>query len=253
MKSISRRRFVAMLASVPFVRFVPTSFSATTERSWLSHSQIEAIELILSRLVESGAVPGVSYSIGHRSETLAEGGFGLRVIEPRAPMEARTHCPLASVSKQVVSAGGYLLQQKGMLSLDEPLSKYLPDYVRANEMTLLQVLTMRSGIPADDEKCEAPVDGKIDEASLLANLNKQKLDFEPGRYFAYSNCAYNLAGVVLARVTKMSYDRFIEESFFQPLGMKSSYVLGPARRSELRAGLRPRSKGMEGRARYSSR
>src|SRR5207237_1709673 len=76
------------------------------------------------------------------------------------------------------------------------------------------------------DKCEASVDGKIDEGSLLANLNKQKLDFEPGRYFAYSNCAYNLAGVVIGRVSKTSYDRFIDDSFFQPLGMMSSYALG---------------------------
>jgi CubicO group peptidase (beta-lactamase class C family) len=243
MESISRRRFVAMLASVPFARFVPTSFSATTERSSLSHSQIEAIELILRKLVDTGAVPGISYSIGNRSETLAEGAFGLRVVEPRAPMETRTHCPLASVSKQFVSAGAYLLQQKGMLSLDEPLSKYLPDSVHANEMTLSQILTMRSGIPADDEKCEAPVDGKIDEASLLANLNQRKLDFEPGRYFAYSNCAYNLAGVVLARVSKMSYDRFIDESFFRPLGMTSSYVLGSREEANFAQGYAREAKG----------
>jgi CubicO group peptidase (beta-lactamase class C family) len=93
-------------------------------------------------------------------------------------------------------------------------------------MTLAQVLTMRSGIPADDAKCEAPVDGKLDAESLIANLNKQKLDFSPGRYFAYSNCAYNLAGVVLSRVARMSYVQFVDENFFQPLGMKSSYVLG---------------------------
>src|SRR5438445_313483 len=53
-----------------------------------------------------------------------------------------------------------------------------------------------------------------------------KLDFPPGRHFAYSNCAYNLAGLVLARVSKMSYIRFIDVSFFQPLGMTSSYALG---------------------------
>jgi CubicO group peptidase (beta-lactamase class C family) len=226
MKSISRRRFVGMLAGVPFLRLTPATLSATDERSSFSRKQVEAIEAILQRLVGTGAVPGISYSIGNKKETLAEGAFGLRVVDPRAPMETTTHCPLASVSKQFVSAGAYLLQQKGMLSLDEPLSKYLPDYVHAHQMTLSQVLTMRSGIPADDDKCEAPVDGKIDEGSLLANLNKQKLDLERGRYFAYSNCAYNLAGVVLARVSKTSYDRFIDESFFQPLGMMSSYALG---------------------------
>ena len=252
MKSISRRRFVGMLAGVPFLRVGLAPASATTERSSLERSKVEAAEFILRKLVDSGAVPGVSYSIGNRSETLAEGAFGLRVVEPRAPMETRTHCPLASVSKQFVSAGAYLLQQKGMLSLDEPLSKYLPDYVHAHEMTLSQVLTMRSGIPADDEKCEAPVDGKIDEASLLANLNKQKLDFEPGHYFAYGNCAYNLAGVVLARVSKMSYDRFHRGKFFS--ASRHDIVLRAwlPRRSELRARLHSRGKRVEDRACYTS-
>lgn len=226
MGRISRRHFVGMLAGVPVLGMAAPSLSAATQPNSLSRSQIEAVERILRRLVDGNAVPGISYSMGNRSETLAEGAFGVRVIDPRTPMESVTHCPIASVSKQFVAAGSYLLHQKGALSLDEPLSKYLPDYVHAEKMTLSQVLTMRSGISADDEACEAAVDGKIDQLSLLANLNKEQLDFEPGRYFAYSNCAYNLAGVVLARVSKMSYDRFIDESFFQPLGMTSSYVLG---------------------------
>jgi len=223
MDNVSRRRFVRMLAGVSLIGLTG---SATTQRSSLDQNHIEGVELILRRLVDSGAVPGISYSIGNRNETLAEGAFGLRVVAPPTPMENVTRCPLASVSKQFVSAGAYLLQEKGALSLDAPLSEYVPDYIHANKMTLFQVLTMRSGIPADDEKCEAPVQGRIDEESLIANLNKQKLDFPPGDHFAYSNCAYNLAGIVLARVSKMSYASFIEGNFFKPLGMRASYQLG---------------------------
>ena len=179
MGNISRRRFVRMLAGVPLIGVAAQSTFVRAERTSLGRSQIEAVESILRRLVNSGAVPGISYSIGNKSETLVEGAFGSRVIDPRTPMESMTRCPIASVSKQFVSAGAYLLQQKGVLSVDAPLSKYVPEYVHADEMTLAQVLTMRSGIPADDEKCEAPVDGKIDEATLIANLNKQKLDFPP--------------------------------------------------------------------------
>lgn len=226
MGNISRRRFVRMLAGVPLIGVVAPIVSATSERRSLTHSQIDAIELILRRLVDSGAVPGISYSIGNKSDTLAEGAFGLRSIDPHVLMEVGTRCPLASVSKQFVSVGAYLLQQKGALSLDAPLSEYVPDYVHAKEMTLSQLLTMRSGIPADDEKCEAPVNGKFDAESSIANLNKQKLDFSAGHYFAYSNCAYNLAGIVLSRVAKMSYAQFTDENFFHPLGMRSSYLLG---------------------------
>jgi D-alanyl-D-alanine carboxypeptidase len=93
-------------------------------------------------------------------------------------------------------------------------------------MTLAQALTMRAGIAADDEACEAPIGGRIDDATLIANLNKQKPDFAPGSYFAYSNCGYDLAGVVIARVSGTSYARFIEKRIFAPLGMTASYRLG---------------------------
>ena len=223
-RTICRRHFVKILAGASFVDL--TAGLATTRNSSLTRNQIEAAEVILRRLVDQGAVPGISYSIGNKNDTLAEGACGLRSINPRAAMEVATRCPLASVSKQFVSAGAYLLHQKGVLSLDAPLSEYVSEYVHGKEMTLSQLLTMRSGVPADDEKCEAPVDNELNAESLIANLNKQKLDFSPARYFAYSNCAYDLAGIVLSRVAKMSYAQFVDKNFFQPLGMKSSYVLG---------------------------
>ena len=223
MRSILRRDFLTILAGAPFFT---VAARATAQSNSLSHSQIEAVETILRKLVESNAVPGISYSIGNASETLAEGAFGLRVVDPRTPMQSETRCALASVSKQFVAAGAYLLQEQGALNLDAPLSDYLPDYLHAREMTLSQVLTMRSGISMDDEACEKAINGKMDVTTLIANLNKLKLDFAPGSQFGYSNCAYNIAGTVIARVSKMSYVKFIDEKFFQRLGMTSSYPLG---------------------------
>ena len=200
--------------------------SSGTESDALSPSQIKAAEAVLQQLVSTNAIPGVICSIGNRRRVLAQGAFGLRSIETNAPMNAQTRNPLASVSKQFVAAAAFLLQEQGALSMDAPLSDYVPDYTFANQMTMTQVLTMRSGIAARDIACEAPVDGEINEASLLANLNQEALDFPPGKYFAYSNCAYNLAGVAIARITGMSCNAFIEKYFFKPLGMTSSYPLG---------------------------
>ena len=78
--NISRRRFVRMLAGIPLIGVAARSTSVTAERSSLSRSQIEAVENILRRLFDSGAVPGVSYFIGNKTETLVEGAFGPRVI-----------------------------------------------------------------------------------------------------------------------------------------------------------------------------
>ena len=226
MHTVSRRNFVNTLAGVPFLMAAGARAFALPQSRALTSAQKEAVEAILRKLVDSGTVPCVSYSIGNASETLAEGAFGARVLDPRMPMDKDTRCALASVSKQFVSAACYLLQQKGALSVDAPISKDLPDYVHGGGVTLAQVLSMRSGVSMEDEACEKPVDGKLDGAALIANLNKQKLDFAPGSHFAYSNCAYNVAGVIIERVSKMSYASFIEENFFKPLGMMSSYQLG---------------------------
>ena len=224
MRSISRRHFVSVTAGV--MAAATTGWDSSGSSGSLSSRQIDAADMVVKRLISTNAVPGISYSIGNANRILAVGAFGLRVISPPAPMNTRARSALASVSKQFVSAAAFLLQQNGALSLSAPLSDYLPDYVHSSEMTLSQVLTMRSGIPAHDEVCEAPIDDEINEATVIANLNEHSLDFPPGRYFAYSNCAYNVAGVAIARVSGMSYRRFIEKNFFAPLGMTSSYQLG---------------------------
>jgi len=69
MDNISRRRFVRMLAGIPLIVIATRSTSVMAERTSLSHSQIEEIESILRRLVDSRPIPGVSYSIGDKSET----------------------------------------------------------------------------------------------------------------------------------------------------------------------------------------
>lgn len=198
---------------------------------------------MLQREIDAGTVPGIGYSIGNASETLAEGGFGLRVVAPAEPMRGTTRCALASVSKQFVAACVFLLHQDSALSLDAPLATYLPEYRYAREMTLRQLLTMTSGIPMDTEACEAPIDGRTDTATLIENLNRKKLDFTPGRHFAYSNCAYDLAGAVIARRSGMSYARFIGNRLFRPLGMASSYVLGSRKDPDFAAGYAPENVG----------
>lgn len=181
---------------------------------------------MLRSLVQSRSVPGISYSVGNGRETIAQAALGLRALTPDLPMETTTRCALASVSKQFAAAAIFLLQQRGRVRLDTLVSNYLSEYLYGRDMTLAQLLTMRAGVPADDEACEASRNGRINDATLIENLNHHALDFAPGSHFAYSNCGYDVVGAIVERVSGVSYARFIAENFFQPLGMRSSYVLG---------------------------
>lgn len=229
-RDLSRRHLAFGFSALSLLALAPAARARPFDAG-----QRAIVERILQREVDNGIVPGIAWSIGDRSETLAEGAVGRRAVAPDSPMLLSTHCPLASVSKQFTAACVLLLRDDGRLSLDAPLSAYLPDYKYASRTTLRQVLTMTSGIPVD-ASCEAPVQDRVDDKTLVANLNDMKLDFEPGAHFAYSNCGYDLAGVVVARVSGMPFDRFIEERVFRPLAMSSSYMLGNHRETNFAEG-----------------
>jgi len=204
--------------------------------------QLAVAERILRREVDSGTVPGIAWSIGTTKEILAEGAVGLRIVSPATPMGPATRCALASVSKQFTAACVYMLRDQGKLSLDAPLAEYLPSYRYAGKMTLRQVLGMSSGISSDTDACEAAVAGRIDEEALIENLNRVELEFAPGAHFAYSNCAYDIAGAVVAKLSGMPFAHFVEEHIFKPLAMTSTYQLGTRSDSDFAEGYAPNGK-----------
>jgi CubicO group peptidase (beta-lactamase class C family) len=101
---------------------------------------------------------------------------------------------------------------------------------------------MSSGIPIDIDVCEAPINGRLDDTTLIENLNRLELEFSPGEHFAYSNCAYDVAGAVAAKVSGMPFDRFVNEHIFKPLGMTSSYMLGNRDDEDFAEGYSPEGK-----------
>lgn len=225
-QGISRRRLTSGLCGIPLLVVPATAAPSFSRARSLTAQQRATADGILQREINNGVVPGLGWSIGNPSVTLAEGALGLRTVSPAVPMGAATRCALASVSKQFTAACVFLLRDDGALSLDSPLADYLPEYRHARKMTLRQVLTTCSGMPIDIEICEAPINGRLDGATLVENLNRLELEFTPGEHFAYSNCAYDVAGFVVAKVSGLPFDRFIDDRIFKPLGMTSSYVLG---------------------------
>jgi CubicO group peptidase (beta-lactamase class C family) len=251
------KRSLAGLAGAAAMTIPPlTRISAQTSATSFDIGQRAAAEGIVQREVDSGNVPGIGWSIGNAKETLAEGAVGFRVVSPATPMDAATRCALASVSKQFTATCVYMLRDEGKLSLDAPLADYLPDYRYASKMTLRQVLTMSSGISSDTEACEAPLGGRLDNTALIENLNRLELQFPPGcapppppfppcrgAHFAYSNCAYDVAGAVVAKLSGMAFGRFVEKRIFKPLGMNSSYQLGTRTDPDFAQGYAPDGKG----------
>jgi D-alanyl-D-alanine carboxypeptidase len=190
-------------------------------------SQTRALDGLVTDLVSTNDTPGIAVSIARGGVTIYTKVAGNRRLRADLPVVATTPFQIGSVTKQFTSAAILLLVQDGTVALDDPLSKYVPEYVYASGMTIRGLLTMTAGVPAHDADVfkllnpDAPPSPQI-----ISALNTLKLDFPPGTKMAYSNYGYWLLGEVVRRVSHESYGAFLQHRIFAPLHMQSTYLYG---------------------------
>ncbi len=131
---------------------------------------------------------------------------------------------IGSISKQFTAAAILLLQQEGKLSLDDPVSRFIPGLTRGNEVTVRQLLSHTSGYqdfwPQD---YVMPMMLKPTTPQSIADRwAKQPLDFDPGTRWQYSNTNYTLAGMVVEKAAGMPFFQFVRTRILEPVGLTSA-------------------------------
>jgi CubicO group peptidase (beta-lactamase class C family) len=186
----------------------------------------EKIDALVQAQPAQHVTPGIAVAISKNGQTIYENTAGERDVSSHAPMLITTPQAIGSITKQFTAAGILLLQQEKKLSLDDRLSKYVPEYVHGDEITLRQMLNMVSGITDNDpaiygDQLTQPITRK----EMLANLNKLPLIWKPGARMVYTNTNYNLLGLVIERASGQSYLAFLREHISLPLGMSSTSTI----------------------------
>jgi CubicO group peptidase (beta-lactamase class C family) len=157
-------------------------------------------------------------------KVLLSKGYGMANFSYDVPNTNTTKFKLASVSKQFTAMAIMMLEEKGKLSTEDKLSKYLSDYPLGDKITLRNLLTHTSGIadftglPLYDSVMTLP-------HTMMQEFNyvkKLPLEFGPGAKFKYSNTGYVLLSYIIEQVSKKTYGDFIKENIFIPLQMKNS-------------------------------
>jgi CubicO group peptidase (beta-lactamase class C family) len=163
--------------------------------------------------------------VARGSQVLFSKGYGSANLEWDVPNTPHTKFRLGSVTKQFTAASILLLEERGKLSVGDLVKKYLPDAPAAwDKITIFHVLTHTAGLPnftgfPDYAKLE-PFAAKPTE--LVARFRDKLLDFEPGEKWSYSNSGYVLLGYLIEKITGDTYEKFVSENVFTPLGMKDS-------------------------------
>ena len=186
------------------------------------------IGALLRAQIAGGFTPGIAVAITRNGRIIYEHSEGVRDIPSGSPMLVTTPQELGSITKQFTAAAILMLQEEKRLSVDDPLSKYVPEYVLGDKMTLRQMLNMVSGISNDDSAIYGDqLLEPITRAAMLANLNHLPLIFEPGAHMVYTNTNFNLLGLIVERVSGQPYLTFLREHIFIPLDMSSTSSVDP--------------------------
>ncbi|MEN1728889.1 MAG: serine hydrolase [Pseudomonadota bacterium] len=181
----------------------------------------ERADALLSDLVSADG-PGASLVVSRGGEVIFNRAYGQANVELGVAMQPEHIFRLASVTKQFAAAGLLALVDDGDVALDDPLSKFLPDYPTEG-VTVHQLLNHTSGVQSytgiPGYMSSERIRKDLTTEELVAVFAEEPVNFKPGEGFAYNNSGYVLVGAVIEAVTGKDWNVFLRERFFEPHGM----------------------------------
>ncbi|MCO5214731.1 MAG: beta-lactamase family protein [Thermomicrobiales bacterium] len=176
----------------------------------------------------TNSTPGAALAIYREGEIVYANGYGMANLEHNVPISPISIFDIASISKQFAAMCVALLQQAGLLHVDDPVQKYLTELPQwEHPVTVRHLLHHVSGIT--DYLSILPLVGWRDEDQMTLNdclkyvCRLKTLEFEPNTKYAYSNSGYVLLAILVERVSGQTMAQFARERIFTPLGMTNSH------------------------------
>jgi CubicO group peptidase (beta-lactamase class C family) len=186
---------------------------------------IDKIGAAVMEGIDQKTVASIAVGIVKDGNLVLARGYGFADLENDVPATAESVYRLGSITKQFTALAIMQLAEQGKLTVDDELTKFLPDYPTAgHKVTVHQLLNHTSGIKSYTSLKEffkqARNDFSHDE--LLAMFKNEPFDFEPGAKWQYNNSGYYLLGMIIEKVSGQKYSAYLEDHIFKPLGMTAT-------------------------------
>ncbi len=207
---------------------VPPPRFADPDRKAKLLAALPAVEKAFAAAVEKAKFPGAAFGVVVDGELVLAKGWGVRETAGGA-VDADTVFRIASMTKSFTALAILKLRDEGKLSLEDPVSKYVPELggmPRATAdspiLTIQHLLTHSEGFPEDNPWGDRQL-ARSD--AFLAAMARSGIPFAnaPGVAFEYSNTGFALLGRVVANVSRMRYRDYVDANILKPLGMTSTY------------------------------
>ena len=201
------------------------SLGACQEKKTSEKSFEEKMDSLFLSQYPSADEPGAAVLVARGGKVVYEGCFGLADLETKAPITPETNFCIASVSKQFSAVALMQLAEQGLLSLDDNLKKFFPEYKADfyNRITLRHIMSHTSGLPDTRTSADrnfALYSTDVESCEFFKDLDH--LNSEPGTQYEYMNPTFQLTYQIVPRVTGTDFDSYMKAHIFDVAGMDST-------------------------------
>lgn len=201
------------------------------------HLDLADIERRIRAFMEKADVPGASVGIVHGDSLVYSSTFGVKNVETGEPVTPETLFQIGSITKVFTATLLAILRDEGLVELDDPVTKYLPEHVSfpvlkrggAPQVTLRHLATHTSGLPRDfANRVDLHGPGRVmrpyNVSDLYVGLADTDLAAPVGREWSYSNMGFGILGHALERAAGVPYEDLLRERLLRPLQMCNTRI-----------------------------
>lgn len=185
-----------------------------------------AVDAIAAEALKSKAAPGLSIAVGREGRVVLAAGYGTANVELNVAVRPASVFRIGSVTKQFTAAAVMQLVERGEISLDDRLDKFVPEFpVAGRAITVRHLLNHTSGIKSYTGlgfKFWGVSRRDLGHSELLDLIKDEPADFQPGEKFMYNNSGYYLLGMILEKTTGFKYATYMKNRIFEPVGLAST-------------------------------
>ena len=211
------RKFICLIVQLLLI-------AAVAQVSFAQNGSLNGFDDYVNKAMKEWEVPGIAVAIIKGDQIVLAKGYGVRKLGDPTPVDERTLFAIGSSSKAFTAASVAMLVDGGKVKWDDPVTKYLPEFEMydpyvTRELTVRDLLTHRSGLQRGDFLWYGT---ELDRDEILKRTRYLKPSWSLRSTFGYQNLMYLAAGQLVSRVSGKTWDEFIRERFFVPLGMTAS-------------------------------
>ncbi len=228
-----------------------TTAPPKSKAAGIDATRITRLQARMQSFVDRGRAAGIVMLVAYKGSVANISALGVQDLETKSPMKSDTIFQVASMTKPITAVGIMILVDDGLLAITDPVQKFLPKFAdlklevkaaeseKENELsevrkpsrpiTIRDLMTHTSGMGGGYPEGFQDLFNKRDRtlAEAVDSFPKRMLEFEPGTKWGYSNMGIATLGRIIEIVSGKSYEEFIAERVFQPLGMKDSHFFVP--------------------------